>query len=888
MKRILSFILVFALLLGVGAVNTYAADYSSEEVKMIKEEFNTLKKSIDALFCKDNTILYWNYANEQEEKKFFNNLVIQSSYLLDTPPNEDFYIEQLTTLIALYEADAIKGVEKQSEFDNVKSGGDIALDIIDIATGALGGKINNKTVKAAVSAVKNSQSFAIDTYEEVKCYEAAIKAYNNSTLFLEAIINNTSNKKLKSAANTLKNANSDMFKYKVKATTNIANNVSKYSASFIMDDIYGEAIKQAKKSSDKALVKFANGTATAISTLAANLNIGTTIFAVSMVAGDILFGTSNSFSRHNEMRILADIAEALVKQNNKIKIPSGNDEEAIAAIKTKIEYYKLLLTTHSRGEYALYSLVHNEAGVLSAITSFLDKKEHGKDSKDWYKGQIACIEDYYEQLNGVFSVGKQLNFELHNGFILPVNQKDEVPEGFIGIYTFDDFNQIALAGPERVTTMNSGLNEQTSAKYILMNDIVCPADYKTALVFGGTLEGNGYTIHNVSEPLFDCLIGAEIKNLGIDVNYSKYEEEYDVAYGALANVAYPIFDGNYMNVAFTTVSNCFVNGKIKITTTESSVTVGAIIRNIEARQTKIESCYNSADIVVDAYASADVGGIICRTGSMGSVEISNCFNEGDITVTSTNDYISVLNNNTISAGGIACWGVDVIAKECLNAGNINISANGTNGAFAGGIWGGGTSVSGRGNAEFCYNSGNISAKRGYSADDTDAIEYERANSGTLRDTGFHSGGICGGSREGEIKKCWNEGEIYSDEMAGGLIGITFEAEITDCYNNGKVSAEYYAGGLVGFSEYGGKITTSYNSGEVDGAKKGALVGVIQDGEKLFENCYYTINMAPTAILGDFGKTKRVTKKDDKDVFIGFDFKSNWTFFGSQNGYPRLK
>ena len=58
MKRILSFILVFALLCSVGAVNSYAADYSSEDVKMIKEEFNTLKKSIDALFCKDNTILY--------------------------------------------------------------------------------------------------------------------------------------------------------------------------------------------------------------------------------------------------------------------------------------------------------------------------------------------------------------------------------------------------------------------------------------------------------------------------------------------------------------------------------------------------------------------------------------------------------------------------------------------------------------------------------------------------------------------------------------------------------------------------------------------------------------------------------------------------------------
>ena len=58
MKRILSFILVFALIFRVGAVNSYAADYSSEDVMMIKEEFNTLKKSIDALFCKDNTILY--------------------------------------------------------------------------------------------------------------------------------------------------------------------------------------------------------------------------------------------------------------------------------------------------------------------------------------------------------------------------------------------------------------------------------------------------------------------------------------------------------------------------------------------------------------------------------------------------------------------------------------------------------------------------------------------------------------------------------------------------------------------------------------------------------------------------------------------------------------
>lgn len=890
MKKLLSFILAFALLFSISAVNTVAEDYSSEDIKMIREEFNTLKKSIDALFCKDNTILYWNYANEQEQKKFLSTVIIHSSYLLDTPPNEDFYIEQLTTLIALYEADAIKGVEKQSEFDNVKSGGDIALDILDIAAGALGGKIKNDTVKNAVSAVKNSQSFVIDTYEEIKCYEAAIKAYNNSTLLLDAIINNASNNKLKNAASTLKSSNDEMFRLRMKAASNITKEVSKYSASFIMDDVYGKAVDLAKKSGDKALIKFANSTAKAISNLAANINIGNTIFAVSIAAGDVLFGTSNCFSRYNEMRILADIAEAIIKQNNKIKVPSGNDEETIAAIKTKIEYYKLLLTTHSRGEYALYSLTHNEAGVLSDVTKYLNKKEYEKDSEDWYKEQKACIEEYYEKLNSIFARGKQFDFELHNGFIVPVNQKDEVPEGYIGIYSFDDFYNIALNCPDRLTSMDNGLNEINSAKYILMNDIVCPSDYETATIFGGILDGNGYTIHNVGKPLFGELLNAVVINLGLEVSYANdYETDIDneMRYGALAkrvSFDYESKKGEaYVFDDESAINNCFVKGNLTISGKISYV--GGLLGEVHASDLIIKNCYNSAKIKSETRMSANVGGIVGYQ-SLSGVTIENCFNEGDITAHSLVYHVWDPDTVDVSAGGIAGNG-DMILKGCLNVGEIRSYSDRGCRVFAGGIYGGSSTAVSESYAEYCCNKGGVFASRNYILDE-DTKEKEECNSGLLYAYGLHAGGIFGGSREGEVVKCWNEGNITGDEISGGIIGLAVESEISESYNTGEISSDTYSGGLVGWSDLNGKIKNSYSCGNVSGTKSGALAGTATNADDLFENCYYTIGDSPTMSGAKLSGTKKVTRRNDRNSFKGFDFKSTWTLFGTENGYPRLK
>ena len=74
------------------------------------------------------------------------------------------------------------------------------------------------------------------------------------------------------------------------------------------------------------------------------------------------------------------------------------------------------------------------------------------------------------------------NFQLHDGFIEPVNGITDVPDGYIGISNASDFAKI-------------GLNPD--ANYILMADIdMNGTEFDPISDFSGILEGNGYEAYN--------------------------------------------------------------------------------------------------------------------------------------------------------------------------------------------------------------------------------------------------------------------------------------------------------------------------------------------------------------------------------------------------------
>lgn len=129
-------------------------------------------------------------------------------------------------------------------------------------------------------------------------------------------------------------------------------------------------------------------------------------FKMTMLAGDIGFGTSDTFNRYQEMKIVSDIADAIVEANHHVQTPSRYDSpDALNMIQTKCDYYKMLIVTHARGEYLVYQLLINDAGLFSDFRALFDAfKDLGETTESWYNGQISVMLEYHGILNSMFVI----------------------------------------------------------------------------------------------------------------------------------------------------------------------------------------------------------------------------------------------------------------------------------------------------------------------------------------------------------------------------------------------------------------------------------------------------------------------------------------------------
>jgi len=247
------------------------------------------------------------------------------------------------------------------------------------------------------------------------------------------------------------------------------------------------------------------------------------------------------------------------------------------------------------------------------------------------------------------------------GFLQPIEQKTEVPEGYTGIYTAEDMDNI---------------RNDLSGKYILMADIdlaplgnwqpigQCqtgilnpehdsshPADtpllIDDRIPFTGEIDGNGYTI----------------KNMNIVVNNTV---DRMVSVGLIASA-----------------ENCMVKN-LGITSASLNGNVSGILRYGgifgECCCCAIENCFSEADIVVDNKIADNIG----ITGFAGRVyiphkmsvkdrlekliRIDDCANYGDITIIEKDgtDY------EAVGICGIGGYNI----RNCINAGNMRFEVSG--------------------------------------------------------------------------------------------------------------------------------------------------------------------------------------------------------------------
>lgn len=88
-------------------------------------------------------------------------------------------------------------------------------------------------------------------------------------------------------------------------------------------------------------------------------------FNLGIFAGDMLFGTSNTFIRYTEMTALKDIRNANLEAIKSNSISKADDQ--IEAIQKNRNAYYCVLGTDLRGEYCVYQMVVSEGQFLSVL-----------------------------------------------------------------------------------------------------------------------------------------------------------------------------------------------------------------------------------------------------------------------------------------------------------------------------------------------------------------------------------------------------------------------------------------------------------------------------------------------------------------------------------------
>lgn len=261
----------------------------------------------------------------------------------------------------------------------------------------------------------------------------------------------------------------------------------------------------------------------------------------------------------------------------------------------------------------------------------------------------------------------------------------------------------------------------------------------------------------------------------------------------------------------------------------------------------VQGCYNKTDLIAaDPTKNTDYVGVVCTATGGGNAVVRDCHNEGAIKA------------RTQCAGIIGnIKGAGVTVEDCTNSGNITTEANCS---YTGGIFGqtsaakanmpiiirrcinngdidGGYmyigGIGGRlytdGQLEYCYNYGKVKAKL-----------YGSTQTGI--------GGLIGGSY-GKIYRCYNMGEVSTvGHGTGGICGITGGGEIRECFNAGNLSStgekgtSGMVGGLIGYAITKIALYDNYNLGSLTAPKKiGGLVASLSPSsaspEVPFENSY---------------------------------------------------
>ena len=406
MKRILAAMLIISMTAGITLQNVKASDeeiyYSESQIENIAQNYTENESLFEKCLCSDEGIAYWKMMHKINADHAFTWALDISSKMIEEYPDKKRYAEILSCLISMQTGNVVEQVSEQSRFDHLKNTEDVIWDAAGLANELIGKTGVIGSVNDIVGSVFDGASTIIESKEIAKYYETVYQDYAESTMFLDAIVSYSENSELKEVAGELKKASDSLLAKRLECLADINEEVAKYEAKFFYENLGVELLKQSDVYNTDDAVKFFADEAIKITE---NFSDAKMEFNDMIYAGNLAAGTNNTYNRYQEMKVVADISDALLKASEAVEVPNDTTADEVNALNEKCYYYKSLIVNHARGEYLVHQLLMKDA---EGVSSFRWLQEYfsgnGMKTDEWYDSQIEVLVKCYNAINNIFQV----------------------------------------------------------------------------------------------------------------------------------------------------------------------------------------------------------------------------------------------------------------------------------------------------------------------------------------------------------------------------------------------------------------------------------------------------------------------------------------------------
>ncbi len=312
-------------------------------------------------------------------------------------PDQEKYTEVLVTLMGLYDSDISGDIQKLAEYDSLKKPADYFVDAAKIGASAisvytgLGGASSEiqKAIAKAIDGIMIVENTLENGVKAVTMLDTFIHSYSTHRDFL-SVMEKSSIYELSAAAGELKNGLDQAAVVQLNAFKTIYVDSYNYDANnfFFCEpalDFLKTTAEYASDDSVKLLVDGADKAIGVLSVIKAGWELTT---GIATLVGDIAVGGEDLLNRVSEIMALYNISITLdmwldnCRAEYYASVTGDEDEEAEeAAVRRFVLAGEYLTLARLRGEYCTYSIVAEDAGLLSRIN-----KENAENAKLWFDG----------------------------------------------------------------------------------------------------------------------------------------------------------------------------------------------------------------------------------------------------------------------------------------------------------------------------------------------------------------------------------------------------------------------------------------------------------------------------------------------------------------------